>query len=1685
VLLSTVFAPYGYYPNIKKFVITMRVHTKVLLTCLYLCAFYAIDLPAQSIKSCGHDHAQGGLFETPEAFEKAKSDVIKGAYTKYLKRSGQKNNSVITVPVVFHIIHAGEAEGVGSNLPAGRVQAQLDVLNADFSASNPNYSDTTRPEWDAVKDNPLITFCLATVDPNGAATTGIVRHDIEITGSDANSNNIESVKASIYWDSDKYMNVYVLSIPGTTSAGGVVGYAFLPYFGTVGSASDGIVVDYNWFGGDGYTQSGTKTLTHEVGHYLGLFHTFDGYACDEDDGLSDTPNIDDATATINPTLTCGNAMNPYPTGPSSCSNEHMYINYMDYVNDESCPTAFTQDQVAIMRGVLEGTAPVFTSRLPLVTNASTACNASPGCDLAASTSHTNTTCSDSEDGTATVVATDGTSPYSYEWSDNASQTTSTATGLAPGTYFVTTTDAGGCTVVQSAIIQAPSPIAANLSSIDESSSGLSDGNVSAAPAGGSPSYSYLWDNGLGSLSSYSDLAPGTYSVTITDSQGCIAVASTVVNPGPCSGLDVSVSTSNVTCFGGSDGAGEISISSGTGPYTYDWNGQTFSNQRFDLVVGSYTVIATDSTGCNGSVSFTITEPSQLTASLNATGVTGAGSNDGTITANVSGGTAPYQYTWSSGGGNIATQSNLAPGTYSVTITDANNCSIIESEVVADFNCSDFDIILSGGELLCAGDLSILAVENVASPGPYNYSWNTGETSDAISISAGGTYTVSVQDVNGCISSEHKVIADAPNGIGLAFASYAESTTDGNNGRIETQVTGGTPGYTYIWSNGGSSANLENLAPGSYTLTVSDANNCNETASVTVDEFTCTSYQVGLTTINVTCHNASDGAIDANPSGTGPFIYNWNTGATSKSIDLLDAGDYTVTVTDYNGCTSIASAVISQPSAIDIQINKTDESALQASDGTITTMISGGVAGYTFQWSDGSTNTNRTNLAPGTYSVTVNDNTLCAASTSVTIEEFNCSGIIIAPTITNPVCSGGASGAIALHIQEISAPYTVSWSTQSEDEQVSSLTSGDYSVTLTDAGGCALIRTFTLIEPSPLSGNVSATDETANDINNGTAIVTINGGTAPYNYEWSNGATTSSISNLPPADYHVTVSDSNGCLYVDTVSIGAYICPAFDIVDMYKADNLCSGDSHGVLGASISGGTAPFAFIWSNGSTSASIDGVVAGSYSVTVTDSYNCQVIGSESIEDPSALSVVSTISHVSAVGLSDGNVLLTIQGGVEPYTIMWSNGAASDGIDNLAEGTYGYTVTDNNGCTTSDEVDIDQYVCPNLSLSFETSNITCFGAADGVLRCIAESGTAPYTYIWSNGASGDSITELLEGSYSVTATDSRGCSIIATSDMEEPNPLMFTEAVTHESGGNANDGSIVLQIEGGTEPYEVTWTDGVADAARTQVSPGAYGFVIVDAHRCTISGEVTIAEFDCPDIELSITVFDNECEDGDVGGVDVIASNGTGTYTYIVNGVLYENASIRGLAAGSYELVVQDINGCSASVPFEVETPMSMMVSELSTDDTSGILPGAASVTVVGGVEPYSYLWSDGRTDAVNNALFPGIHHVTITDALGCTIIEEVVIHQLEEAGAIEDLQLFESHPNPASDIINIQVEFSEAKDMRVVITNLSGQPVYDEVLNTDVYDRTVDISGFPRGLYRINIYSAEEVITKPLAIF
>ena len=381
----------------------------------------------------------------------------------------------------------------------------------------------------------------------------------------------------------------------------------------------------------------------------------------------------------------------------------------------------------------------------------------------------------------------------------------------------------------------------------QSTCGASNGTASVVAGGGVAPYSYSWTSG-GNGSTENNLAAGSYDVTVTDANGCTQTVTAVVAdaPGPVATASV---TANVLCNGGNNGSASVVAVGGTAPLSYSWTSGGTSSVENNLAAGIYTVTVTDANGCISVDNITITEPTLMT-NLNTSGnLLCNGDNTGWATITVAGGTGAYSYTWTPGGLGSATDANLAAGNYSVVVTDANGCSVnaaftISEPAVLTTNMTATDVFCNGGN---NGTATISANGGVS---PYTYLWSTTETSStAINLNA-GVYFVTVTDANGCTTNSSATIAE-PTALTSSTTFSNVLCNGGNDGSASVTATGGTAPYTYLWSKTETTASINNLTAGSYTVVITDANNCTSSATVTISE--PTALQASTSHTNVSCN----------------------------------------------------------------------------------------------------------------------------------------------------------------------------------------------------------------------------------------------------------------------------------------------------------------------------------------------------------------------------------------------------------------------------------------------------------------------------------------------------------------------------------------------------------------------------------------------------------------------------------------------------------------------------------------------------------------------------------------------------------------------------------------------------------------------------------------------------------------
>lgn len=560
------------------------------------------------------------------------------------------------------------------------------------------------------------------------------------------------------------------------------------------------------------------------------------------------------------------------------------------------PAGATQIQIT------DGTANTFTFDPATVL----ACVTNP-CPLitVTTTSQTNVLCFGNNTGAATVSASGGVTAYTYTWMpgnlNGASQT-----NLAAGTYTVNVVDGNACPGSTTVTITQPASAVSATANSTPTNCGSNTGSATATPTGGTGSYSYAWSPSGGSAITASNLAAGTYTVTVTDGNSCQTTANTVVttNGGPTISV---VSSQDVSCNGANDGSATVSGSGGSGTLSYSWSpsGLTGASQAV-LEANTYTVTVTDGGGCSNTTTVTIAEPSAILLSSSNIVSANCGVNDGAATVDASGGAGSYSYLWSPTGGTAATASNISGGSYNVDVEDLNGCSESITIIVPSIGGptvtlqSSSDVSCFGGN---DGEAIITANGGTA---PYTYSWTPtgGNTATASNLNA-GTYTCAVTDDIGCVGVISVSINQA-NEI-LISETITDMSCGATDGEINTISSGGAGSYTYLWTpNGEITSSISNLVSGSYTLTVEDINGC--TTSETYTVATIGTIPVNLTPLSTSIQQGETVQLNA----SGATSYSWTP---SNGLSCADCPDpianpsitttYTVTGTDASGCTGTA------------------------------------------------------------------------------------------------------------------------------------------------------------------------------------------------------------------------------------------------------------------------------------------------------------------------------------------------------------------------------------------------------------------------------------------------------------------------------------------------------------------------------------------------------------------------------------------------------------------------------------------------------------------------------------------------------------------------------------------------------------------------------------------------------------
>jgi len=1218
------------------------------------------------------------------------------------------------------------------------------------------------------------------------------------------------------------------------------------------------------------------------------------------------------------------------------------------------------------------------------------------------------------------------------------------------------------------------------------------------------------------------------------------------------------SFTNSTCIGVAGGSASIlSVTNGTGQYNYTWSDGQNTATATGLSPGTYTCIVEDANwGCGEQKSFTIAQADSLNASLTGTNITCSGLTDGTLAAIATGGSGSYKYQWTPALAPNPNQSGLSASFYTLTLIDLT-CG---GYVTANFDITEPNPLqhntitsqnFSCDSLNCIGGINLNLSGGNA---PYSISWNNGDSLAVRNNLCAGTYTITVNDSNSCPPlAITRTISNTPSTPSITILLTDNSSCDTSicNGEINiTENPGATP-YSYLWNNSNTNTNLSGLCSSSNSVVVTDTNSCIFDTSGIIISFNSSSLpELTITGNNVSCSNAGDGSAiissisnlsycTSGPAisdysnielvrlvGDGDSIVNNTTGncdtyedyttqyttltpGQTYSIDInlgtchplfgfpdggkvfidwnMD-GDFSDTLEDVGSI-----AVIQSPSSHTLNftvpnfgylgatrmrvVSQYNNSVFGACELGIwapsyTTPYYGATEDYTviingsntnsYLWSNGATTQQITGLSAGIFYCTLTDNNGC--SNSDTIEIFEAAPITVSSSITHIDCNGLNNGTATLAITGGALPYTINWN----GSDTNALNNGQHNYTITDNNGCIFSDSILIFEPAvmTLTSSISNNITCYND-SDGSIDLIVSGGSGTYSYSWSNGAITQNLSNITDGQYLVTVTDTNNCILNDTIII--YEPDSLSITIDNITDQTSCSPVNGSISISTTGGTSPYSFSWSNGENTEDITSLTANTYILSLYDSNSCFVQDTfiiTSLTAPILLSLDSSNyngSSISCNNSNDGYLVANTSGGSGSLSLLWSNGSASDTIFNLSEGLYNITASDSVSCSNSDSIYI--YAPQAISAYRQLGQGDCDSINQNIaITLVITGGTPGYVANWY-GVNPDSL--ILDSTYSYTISDTNNCYLTDTFTLSLADPLTMLASKTDIGCYGDNTGTASFQITGGTLPYSFLWSNGDTTTIAQNLIAGTYTCTVSDYNGCSISDSLIISEPSLP-LSTTLNVIDPINCYGDNGTANISVSGGVLPYNLVWSNLLTDTISTDSIAinliAGFTYCTVSDSNNCILTDSIFISENDSLFTIDTISDynnysvSCNGLNDGSVNISIIGGFGPFNLKWNNANNSTYIDSLSQGIYLLEIEDSLGCQFSKMITITEPSQVNMIE------THENASCNGYN---------DGSLSLSITGGVPSYSisgATINPSVNSDTISIN---------NIYASTQIFT------
>ncbi len=916
------------------------------------------------------------------------------------------------------------------------------------------------------------------------------------------------------------------------------------------------------------------------------------------------------------------------------------------------------------------------------------------------------------------------------------------------------------------------------------------------------------------------------------------------------------------------------------------------------------------------------------------------------------------------------------------MTDSRACSITATYTITEPDSLELSL-KNISNISCVGlNDGEIAVSVKGGTAPYSFLWSNAQTDSTAYLLFAGNYIVYVTDAAGCQVTDTFMVTE-PDTLSFVIDSLLPASCGKANGYVKLSGVGGTPPYTYEWNTGQLSGEEDSLIAKLYTVKITDSNGCVYSEHVTIPATSPFTAQVD-SVVAPSCYGMPDGkaGVSAN-GGTAPYSYRWKDGDTTASVQNLNSGNTYVIVTDARGCSdSLSISVPVKDSLLITPDTLVNPNCHGVTDGYIHVSVTGGNAPYNYNWSNGDSTNNAINLSAGSYALTITDSKGCTKTVSYTLTQPDSLELSLKSS-KDVTCHGGANGELAIAINGGTKPYSIVWNNAATDSTITGLVAGMYSATITDDNGCSVVDSFWVNQPDSIRLLLDTSIVASCGQANGSATVSVSGGSGAFTLIWDNGETGTRADSLLAGTHTVIAVDSSGCM--DSILVNILSAPSLIVtLDSVEAPS-CAGNADGFASVSVNGGTAPYSYSWMGGDTTAAVQNISSGSTFVIVTDARGCRDSLSVIVPVKDSLVItLDTLGNPNCNGGADGFISVSVTGGNTPYTYSWSNADTTANNSNLAAGGYTLTIVDDKGCTETATYTLIQPDSLQLSLK-SIKNVSCHNGADGELAIAISGGTKPYSILWSNSQTDSVLNGLSVGTYLATVFDAKGCSVSDSFTIQQPTAITTALVSSTMAGCGMPNGTATISATGGSGQYAVIWDNGETGLIADSLSAGPHLAIVTDTNGCTDS--ITVNVQGAPPLA---TVVDSinapTCNGGSDGYSAITVSGGLPPYTYLWSNNINQSANYN-LQSGAATVVVTDALGCKDSV--SVFVPVTDSIS-ITLDSIHHVLcygdPTAyLEISVDGGTKPYAIIWNNSSAGKVLQNGTAGIYTVTVTDSNGC----------------------------------------------------------------------------------------------------